>query len=132
MRPFRECFRGLLATLRPLRWKVLVSCLLGLLQVAASLAFVWCSKSAVDIATGEAPGSLARGVGLFAGVLLLQILLRTAASYWEGLIVVNAQNDTRAQQSRTPVIKDKLPGRNDPCPCGSGKKFKNCHGRGLA
>ena len=21
--------------------------------------------------------------------------------------------------------------RNDPCPCGSGKKFKNCHGRGL-
>ena len=42
-----------------------------------------------------------------------------------------AQNDTRAQQNRTPVIKDKLPGRNDPCPCGSGKKFKQCHGRGL-
>ena len=42
-----------------------------------------------------------------------------------------AQHDTRAQQPRTPVIKDKLPGRNDPCPCGSGKKFKNCHGRGL-
>ena len=42
-----------------------------------------------------------------------------------------AAQDTRAQQPRTPVIKDKLPGRNDPCPCGSGKKFKNCHGRGL-
>ena len=42
-----------------------------------------------------------------------------------------AQHDTRAQQPRTPVIKDKLPGRNDPCPCGSGKKFKNCHGRGI-
>ena len=42
-----------------------------------------------------------------------------------------AQHDTRAQQNRTPVIKDKLPGRNDPCPCGSGKKFKQCHGRGL-
>ena len=42
-----------------------------------------------------------------------------------------AQQDTRAQQPRNPVIKDKLPGRNDPCPCGSGKKFKNCHGRGL-
>ena len=42
-----------------------------------------------------------------------------------------AQYDTRAQQPRTPVIKDKLPGRNDPCPCGSGKKFKNCHGRGI-
>ena len=42
-----------------------------------------------------------------------------------------AQHDTRAQQNRTPIIKDKLPGRNDPCPCGSGKKFKNCHGKGI-
>ena len=42
-----------------------------------------------------------------------------------------AQSDTRAQQPRTPIIKDKLPGRNDPCPCGSGKKFKNCHGKGI-
>ena len=43
-----------------------------------------------------------------------------------------AQHDTRAQQPRTPLIKDKLPGRNDPCPCGSGKKFKQCHGKGMA
>ena len=42
-----------------------------------------------------------------------------------------AAHDTRAQQPRTPIIKDKLPGRNDPCPCGSGKKFKQCHGKGL-
>ena len=42
-----------------------------------------------------------------------------------------AAQDTRAQQPRTPIIKDKLPGRNDPCPCGSGKKFKNCHGKGI-
>ena len=43
-----------------------------------------------------------------------------------------AAQDTRArQQQRAPIVKDKLPGRNDPCPCGSGKKFKNCHGRGL-
>ena len=42
-----------------------------------------------------------------------------------------AAHDTRAQQPRTPIIKDKLPGRNDPCPCGSGKKFKQCHGRGI-
>ena len=42
-----------------------------------------------------------------------------------------AAHDTRSQQPRTPIIKDKLPGRNDPCPCGSGKKFKHCHGRGL-
>ena len=42
-----------------------------------------------------------------------------------------AAHDTRAQQPRTPIIKEKLPGRNDPCPCGSGKKFKHCHGKGL-
>ena len=42
-----------------------------------------------------------------------------------------AQHDTRAQQNHQPVVKDKLPGRNDPCPCGSGKKFKNCHGKGI-
>ncbi len=28
-----------------------------------------------------------------------------------------------------PVRSDKTVGRNDPCPCGSGKKFKACHGR---
>jgi SWIM/SEC-C metal-binding protein len=27
-----------------------------------------------------------------------------------------------------PVIAEKTPGRNEPCPCGSGKKFKHCHG----
>jgi preprotein translocase subunit SecA len=27
-----------------------------------------------------------------------------------------------------PIIRDKVIGRNDPCPCGSGKKYKNCHG----
>ncbi len=42
-----------------------------------------------------------------------------------------AQQDTREQQPRTPYVANKMPGRNDPCPCGSGKKFKNCHGRGL-
>ena len=47
------------------------------------------------------------------------------------------QQAAHAQTSRGPVerrpIVNNQPrvGRNDPCPCGSGKKFKNCHGRGL-
>lgn len=44
---------------------------------------------------------------------------------------VAANQDTREPQKQQPIHVDKLPGRNDPCPCGSGKKFKNCHGRGL-
>ena len=36
-----------------------------------------------------------------------------------------------AQANNTPYRAAKKVGRNDPCPCGSGKKFKNCHGRNL-
>jgi preprotein translocase subunit SecA len=52
---------------------------------------------------------------------------------------------TAAAQSRTdtdvaeeeppkqqPIRVEKTPGRNDPCPCGSGKKYKNCHGKAVA
>ncbi len=42
-----------------------------------------------------------------------------------------AAQDTREQPRREPVRAEKTVGRNDPCPCGSGKKFKHCHGRGL-
>ena len=44
-----------------------------------------------------------------------------------------AAQDTRENARRPvqPIVKEKLPGRNDLCPCGSGKKFKNCHGKDL-
>ena len=44
-----------------------------------------------------------------------------------------AATDTRGEAAHhtQPIVKDKMPRPNDPCPCGSGKKFKNCHGRGL-
>ena len=42
-----------------------------------------------------------------------------------------AQRDTRENAKREPVRVEKTVGRNDPCPCGSGKKFKNCHGRNI-
>ena len=35
------------------------------------------------------------------------------------------------QKSNAPVHVEKTVGRNDPCPCGSGKKYKNCHGKNL-
>ncbi|MBQ3690033.1 MAG: preprotein translocase subunit SecA [Bacteroidales bacterium] len=38
----------------------------------------------------------------------------------------------RPQQKVQPIVRgEKKVGRNDPCPCGSGKKYKNCHGKGL-
>ncbi len=42
-----------------------------------------------------------------------------------------AQGAGRSQQPTQPVKAGPRINRNDPCPCGSGKKYKNCHGRGL-
>ncbi len=42
-----------------------------------------------------------------------------------------AQRDTRENVKREPIRVEKTVGRNDPCPCGSGKKFKNCHGKNI-
>ncbi|MBP5260481.1 MAG: preprotein translocase subunit SecA [Paludibacteraceae bacterium] len=42
-----------------------------------------------------------------------------------------AARDTREQAKTQPVRVEKTVGRNDPCPCGSGKKYKNCCGRDL-
>ena len=42
-----------------------------------------------------------------------------------------AQAGQAEKQKPMPVHVEKKAGRNDPCPCGSGKKYKNCHGKGL-
>ncbi len=40
-----------------------------------------------------------------------------------------AMDDTREQVPQQPIRKEVTIGRNDPCPCGSGKKYKQCHGQ---
>ncbi|MDF3077236.1 MAG: secA [Sphingobacteriaceae bacterium] len=40
-------------------------------------------------------------------------------------------DDTREVQKTQPIRVENKIGRNDPCPCGSGKKYKNCHGAGI-
>ena len=48
---------------------------------------------------------------------------------------LNARHDDLTtngeQKSNSPIKAEKKIGRNDPCPCGSGKKYKNCHGKDL-
>jgi len=41
-------------------------------------------------------------------------------------------NDTREPQKTQPIRIEKKVGRNDLCPCGSGKKYKSCHGAGTS
>ena len=42
-----------------------------------------------------------------------------------------ASRDTREQPKQQPYHAEKKIGRNDPCPCGSGLKYKNCHGKNM-
>jgi preprotein translocase subunit SecA len=47
--------------------------------------------------------------------------------------VVEEQNAQVQQKPKPqPIRVEAKIGRNDPCPCGSGKKYKNCHGAGIA
>ena len=48
--------------------------------------------------------------------------------------VVNIDNtretiESAMEQKPQQAVRENKPGRNDPCPCGSGKKYKNCHGK---
>jgi hypothetical protein len=48
---------------------------------------------------------------------------------WDSLLSPDRRKDLyREQRSSGTVVKDKKVGRNDPCPCGSGKKYKKCCG----
>ncbi len=50
---------------------------------------------------------------------------------WDDILTLDERKELADQwrRSRT-VVKEKEPGRNDPCPCGSGKKYKKCCGAG--
>jgi preprotein translocase subunit SecA len=49
-----------------------------------------------------------------------------------GDLLSQSHSDTqRGQEKSQPVKVEKKVGRNDPCPCGSGKKYKHCHGKGV-
>ena len=44
-------------------------------------------------------------------------------------LLAQSHSDTQQKQVTQPIRKEVKVGRNDPCPCGSGKKYKNCHGK---
>lgn len=52
---------------------------------------------------------------------------------WDAVLSAERREElAREQRKAGTVIKDKTPGRNDPCPCGSGKKYKKCCGAATA
>ena len=48
---------------------------------------------------------------------------------WDSILTPEKRKEiTKEQRLSGTVVKEKEPGRNDPCPCGSGKKYKKCCG----
>ena len=97
MKDFRTCMKGLAAMGRPLTGKILVSCFIGVVRIAASMAFVWVCKALVDIATGDSSAPLGLYVGFMAGIMLVQVVSSVAYGWWEGMIVTRTQNSFRAK-----------------------------------
>ncbi|HSJ24063.1 MAG TPA: preprotein translocase subunit SecA [Longimicrobiales bacterium] len=55
---------------------------------------------------------------------------RPVAGPAQGMAGMQTNRGDAAPQPQQPATSDKVVGRNDPCPCGSGKKYKKCHGAG--
>ena len=97
--------------MHPHRFLILVSGLIGLVGVGASLAFVWISKRVVDIATGAHGGVLEAAAAVMVGIMLLQVLTRIGARYWEGWVEVRIRNAMRSDVFRK-VIYSTWSGRD--------------------
>ena len=95
MKKFWPCMKALWAMSAPVRWRMAVSVVIGLVRITASLAFVWASKYLVDIATGVKGDPLANGIVIFLCVLALQLGCIILASWWDSYNLVKAQNILR-------------------------------------
>ena len=94
-RPFCTCAKALWRMSVPVRWRMLVSVLLGTVRIAVSLAFVWTSKHLVDIATKVSDDPLGAGIRLFAGVLVLQLCVVLFVNWWDAYSEVKSRNRLR-------------------------------------
>ncbi|MBL7103193.1 MAG: SEC-C domain-containing protein, partial [Bacteroidales bacterium] len=91
-------------------------------------------KSMVQSSNKEIDSFLIKGnlPGQKADVRQAQARRRTDMSRYKAErtdLLSQAHSDTQQEQKTQPIKREKKVGRNDPCPCGSGKKYKHCHGR---
>jgi preprotein translocase subunit SecA len=47
----------------------------------------------------------------------------------DNIVLTHNEMNQASEEKQKPIVKPKKIGRNEPCPCGSGKKYKNCHGK---
>ena len=96
VKDLKSCLRGLKDMFTPkMRWKVVISVVLGCIAIACSLSYVWISKRLVDVATGLIDEPLWRGVTIFAVILLVQLVTRIGSSYWNSYMTMKCANEMR-------------------------------------
>ncbi|MBR5034793.1 MAG: ABC transporter ATP-binding protein [Bacteroidales bacterium] len=110
MRKLSECIKALWRMSATIRWRLVITVLVGLVRIAASLGFVWASKHLVDIATKVSDDSLGVGIALFIGILVVQILTILFAGWWTNYTRVKAQNHMR-NELFSHVLRSRWTGR---------------------
>ena len=110
MIPLRQTIQGLRPMIRPVRGRIALSVVIGLVRIAASLGFVWICKRLVDIATGELDAPLPMHIGILLGIMLLQLICSVAASAWESYNTVRSGNDLR-RDTFAQVLRSSWTGR---------------------
>ena len=105
-----KVLRTLIGMARPVWWRVVVTVVVGVVRIAASLAFVASSKQLVDIATGDSTIPLRTGIGIFLCILALQLLIILFGNWWESFTQVKSQNIMRRSIFET-VMKSRWDGR---------------------
>lgn len=95
MQSLRSCLRGLRGMSGPSRSWALACSLLGLVRIAASLAFVWVCKELVDVATGASTAPLAGRIAMMACIMAVQLASNVAYSYCEKYGILQTQNALR-------------------------------------
>ena len=102
--------KGVWSLSRSLRWRMAVSVGIGIVRIAASLAFVIASKHLVDIATGVSAAAIGPAIGGFLAILAVQLCAIVAGNWWESYNQVKAQNILRMQLFGH-VLKSRWDGR---------------------
>jgi len=110
MKAVRACIKSLWGMSRPIRWRMAVNVGIGILRIAASLCFVAVSKLLVDIATGNSQVAIGTAIGLFLGILALQLGTIIFSSWWDSYCQVKSQNILR-KELFAHVMKSRWDGR---------------------
>lgn len=93
----KESFKWMWSQSRGFRSQLIIYLILGIINIAIGLIFIWISKGLIDIATGRQSGSFWLQVGYLATMLMLMILGNGLRSWMSGRITQKLTNTLRSR-----------------------------------